>query len=189
MHSQGTSNARTTLRAAAVFLLTCTAGLPLLSGCSAPSQSTAATDAPHVLPADLDLISGQPWTGALTYLDYTSSKPTTIPCTMIIARIPDPDLAWEMRIGYPDEPHANSSNVLRIGAAGTTLDNETVLERTTMRDGAIRLVTKTTGTDADRKATFKFIYVLSPNSCSIQKLVCPEGESVFFERHIYRWVR
>lgn len=189
MHSQGTSNARTTLRAAAVFLLACTAGLPLLPGCSAPRQRTEATDAPHVLPADLDLISGQPWTGALTYLDYTSSKPTTIPCTMIIARIPDPDLAWEMRIGYPDEPHANSSNVLRIGAAGTTLDNETVLERTTMRDGAIRLVTKTTGTDADRKATFKFVYVLSPNSCSIQKLVCPEGESVFFERHIYRWVR
>ncbi len=79
---------------------------------------------PRVLPADLYTLTGKPWTGTLTYLDYTSKKPMEIRSTLTFSRVtaistaaptatPTPaEPSWTMNVGYTDEPHANSSNVV-----------------------------------------------------------------------------
>jgi len=50
------------------------------------SVSLYAQPAPHIEPADLQRLSGAPWKGSLTYLDYTSKKPVSIATTLVVTR-------------------------------------------------------------------------------------------------------
>jgi hypothetical protein len=171
-----------------------TASLALLTlGCAGPDHSapaSAPTAQPAALPADLDQLAGDTWTGSLTYLDYTTREPFTMPATLAVTRIPGAaDPSWTFRLGYPDEPRANSEHPITLSANGTLLDGETILERTPLPAGGIHLVTETDGEDDEHPARVRHEYDLSPNSCTIRKLVRPQGSPEFFERNTYRWTR
>lgn len=114
---------------------------------------------------DIKRLTGGPWRGTLTYLDYTKPVQTTIKSSLLMMRLPEhPDgaIAWEMSVGYADEPHANSG--------------ETV-------------VTEQDGQDDGRAARLRFVHLLGEKQCSIQKLVRLLPDGMFFERHIYQWSR
>lgn len=166
---------------------------PLTLGCAGPDKAppaSAPTARPAALAADLDQLAGEGWTGSLTYLDYTSRKPFTMPATLAVSRIPGAaDPSWTFRLGYPDEPRANSEHTITLTAGGSLLDGETVLERTPLPAGGIRLITETDGEDDHRPARLRHEYDLSPKSCTIRKLVRPQGSPEFFERNTYRWTR
>ena len=165
------------LCAALVLSLAACKGLPV-----APPPARA-------LPADLDLIAGPSWHGTLTYLDYQSGKPVSIRSTLLLTRLPGDAPRWELRLGYDDEPHANRAEVLAIDAGGRTLDGEAVVERTSLADGAVQVVTEADGEDDHRPARFRHVYVLGATRSSLQKLVRFAGTDTFFERNIYRWQR
>ena len=168
-------------------LLTSAGALP---GCTSSDHASAPLPAgPRVVAADLDQLVGAPWTGTLTYLDYTSKQPTTIRSTLTVVRLPPGQDGWDVRIGYSDEPHADSGEAVVLGDGGRTIRNETVTERTPLADGSVRIVTEEEGEDDRSPATIRHVYLLAPGQCSIQKLVRPAGRPEFFERNVYRWSR
>jgi hypothetical protein len=165
-----------------------------LVGCAATGASTgtAVTAGAVVTATDIDRLTGEPWKGTLTYLDYTSDVETTIKSSLLVARLPDrPNgaLAWDMRVGYADEPHANSGETILLARAGRVFRKGNVLERAVLSDGTVRLVTEQDGKDDGRAARLRFVYLLGEKQCSIQKLVRLPPDGAFFERHVYRWSR
>ena len=179
----------TTLRS----LATC-ACLAALVGCVATraAPGTAVNAGAVVSPTDIDRLTGLPWSGALTYLDYTSHVQTTIKSSLLMTRLPeqsDGAFAWEMRVGYADEPHADSGETAVLMRGGRVFRDGQVMERAVLSDGTVRVVTEQSGQDDNRAARFRFVYLLSEKQCSIQKLVRFTPEEAFFERHIYRWSR
>ena len=165
-----------------------------LAGCvaSRASRNTSVNTAVVVSPMDIDRLTGAPWAGTLTYLDYTSRAQTSIRSSLLMTRLPeqsDGNAAWEMRVGYANEPHANSAETAVLVRGGSVFREGQVMERSVLPDGTIRVVTEQDGEDDGRNARFRFVYLLGEKQCSIQKLVRFKTEEIFFERHIYRWSR
>lgn len=192
------------LRAAVVVLSLSIAAAVLLAthvGCSntpaatSPADIRAASpvgDGPRVLAADLDRLTGAPWRGTLTYLDYTSKKPTEIRSTLTFARVtPQPaEPSWTMSIGYTDEPQADSGEVVALQQRGRVLSEETIIERSELPDGrGVRFVAEAEGQDDRRDARIRHVYTITAHEFTLQKLVRFRGDSEFFERHVYRWTR
>lgn len=149
----------------------------------------ALPQAPAVRVEDLAQLTGAPWTGSLTYLDYRSNKKVSIASTLTVTRVPDDELSWVFEYQYPDEPKANSKQTVTIGEGGAVIDGEKVVERTVLDGGALKVVTEQDGSDDDRKALFRYTYLFGPSSFSIKKEVRPEGSAEFFERNQYSWKR
>lgn len=173
--------------------------LLLITGCTNTAKqepAPAAAAAARVTVADIDRLTGPQWNGTLTYKDYKSGKPTIIKSSLLVARqagagVGDP--AWEMKVGYADEPHANSGEKAVLSDGGRLFREETVLEREMLADGTVRFVTEQGGEDDNRPAKMRFVYLVGAKECSIQKLVRftdgGAGRGEFFERHVYRWSR
>lgn len=171
-------------------------GAVLLSLAAALACATAQRATPlllqpaaRALPADFDLLGGPLWRGTLTYLDYTSGKPTTIKSNLLVARLPGDAPVWEWRLGYDDEPKANRGETVTLAEEGRLFDGEVVVERTALPAGAIRVVTETDGEDDHRPARLRHVYTLSASAASLQKLVRFAGTGSFLERNVYRWTR
>ena len=168
--------------------------LAVLVGCAATrvTTNTVATETAVVAATDIDRLTGAPWRGTLTYLDYTSHVQTTIKSSLKMTRLPeqsDGANAWNMSVGYTDEPHANSGETAVLARRGRVFRGANVLERTILSDGLVRVVTEQDGEDDGRAARLRFVYVLGEKQCSLQKLVRLLPDGTFFERHIYRWSR
>lgn len=175
------------------------AGLTVLSlacGCgssdkpAAPKPFVPATSGPAARIEDLQLLTGEPWSGTLTYKDFTSSKPASIRSRAFVRRVEAPgDPTWELRMSYPDEPDAESTETMVLYNGGRVIGDEQVVERAELPGGAVRIVTERDGKDAGRQARLRRVFTLGPKEASIQKLVRYLGEGEYFERNIFRWTR
>lgn len=164
----------------------------LLAGCASTKPEPRTATSAIVTASDVDRLTGEPWTGTLTYLNYGSDSKSTIKSSLLVRRLPDQpggEHAWDMRVGYSDEPEANSGETAVLALAGDVFRDGLVLERAVLPDGSVRIVTEQDGQDDNRKARLRFVYLLGEKSCSIQKLVRFAPEEAFFERHIYEWTR
>jgi hypothetical protein len=158
----------------------------------AAAAPLAAQTPARLTPTDVDRLLGPRWEGILEYKDYSSGKQTTIKSTLDVTRGPalaNGSATWELRVGYNDEPNANSSETAVLSADGRTFRGEQVTERTLLPDGTLRLVTEQEGSDNNQPARFRFVYLLGKAAVSIQKLVRFGADEAFFERNIYRWGR
>lgn len=154
------------------------------SGAALREQAAAGLE-----PGDINRLTGTPWVGTLTYKDYTIGKPTTIESSFMVTPVPGDPAAWKFGYGYSKEPHADAEEVVRLSADGRTLGDERVIAVERVADGSLRFTTESEGDDDGRPSLFRFEHVLTPATLTRQKLVRFEGESEFFERHIYRWAR
>jgi hypothetical protein len=167
--------------------------IPFL-GCSSARSTSCETQRLLTLEQAFDklLPTSSTWKGTLTYLDYTSNKPTTIPSTFKLTQAADSSSAWNFAIGYDEEPHANSATRLELRDYGRVLQlgdtTETVLS--SIRQGnRVDITTQFTAADDNKPATIRKVYIISPNAFSMQKLVKFADQPDFFERHIYQWSR
>jgi hypothetical protein len=149
----------------------------------APAQT------PRVGAEDLRRLTGPSWKGTLVYLDYGSDRRVSIRSNLTVTRAPGAEAAWVFEYEYPDEPKANGRQTLKLGGGGTTIDDETIVERAALGGGALRIVTERRGKDNDRPALFRYTYLIGASSFSIRKEVRAEGASEFFERNCYSWTR
>jgi len=149
-------------------------------GCSTSARLTA---------ADVDALTGLPWIGTLTYLDYTSGTHTTIDSTLVVQRTSKTAAAWEFATGYSKEPRADSTEIVALSDDGRMLGDARVIQRDALADGGIFFVTESTGDDDHRASDFRLEHSITAHEYSRRKLVRFEGEPEFFERHIYRWKR
>jgi hypothetical protein len=140
-----------------------------------------------ISPEDLKGMEGS-WSGTLTYVDYSSNKPTKIRSDLKVTRTPKTG-EWIFEYLYPLEPKANSRTAISLSSDGRYFDEEEVIDRKTQPDGSISLITTKRGKDNGRNATFRRIFSVAPDSLSIRKEVNIDGTDTYFERNTYWWTR
>ncbi len=138
--------------------------------------------------SDLARLTGAEWKGNLTYRDYSSGKKTSIASNLTVRSGADA-LSWEFDFKYPDEPKANKKSTATLSPDGRTYDGETVIEKTKLNGGILKIVTTQPGTDNDKKAFFRYTYLIASSSFSIKKEVRYENTNEYFERNEYSWKR
>ena len=150
----------------------------VLSG-SAFSQSVVGT-------IDFKMATGS-WKGTLTYLDYTSGKPFTMPVNMVLS-VADREHVI-LSFDYPKEPKANGNDTIVIN--GSEINNAKVISKERMEDGGIKIVTEKEGVDGNdnRKAVLRHIYIISKNSFQNTKQVKFEGTDNWIKRNEYLFSR
>lgn len=145
--------------------------------------------APALTAKELTPLVGE-WKGTLTYLDYTSRHPYTMPADVTIRRLAAPGqlLLWNQ---YPNEPKANRADTLALGQQGRLLDHAPVTAKSRLADGSTQIVTECVGTDGNdhQKALIRHTYTLGRTLFVNRKDVRFDGSSEWVNRHEYRYTR
>ena len=144
--------------------------------------------APSVSVKDFKPALGK-WKGSLTYIDYSSGKPYTMPVNITISNYEKQGLILKME--YPNEPIANGSDTLFISADGTMLDKASVVSNKKIGNNIREIVTDRDGTDGNdyRKAVLRYIYTISKSKFICRKEVRFDGEEKFILRNEYNMNR
>jgi hypothetical protein len=151
--------------------------------------STAFAQSDAISRKDFERIRGD-WKGTLTYLDYSSGQPYTMPANISIARIGKTN-RFLFTNSYPDEPRANSADTVTVSKNGKQLGDEVVKSRKVLSDGTVEIVTEQAGTDGndDKAAIIRHTYSIGKTVFVIRKDVQFTGESAWINRHEYRYTR
>jgi len=130
------------------------------------------------------------WTGSLTYLDYTSGKPYTMPANINFQVNSQHNNQLIFQYVYPDEPKANGYDTLTISHNGTQLNNAIVTANTFIKN-LTTIVTEEKAIDGnDRKpAIIKHTYIISKDSFAIRKEVQFTGTTNWLLRNTYNFHR
>ena len=128
------------------------------------------------------------WEGSLTYLDYSSGKPYTMPANVAVKRI-DKTRSFIFFNIYPDEMSANSADTLHLSADGQFIGTARVKSRTKLANGMLEIVTEEAGLDGndDQPATLRLIYTISPTTFTRRKEVQFKGTTNWIKRHEYAY--
>ena len=81
------------------------------------------------------------WRGTLTYLDYTSGKPYTMPADIIFSFTEDQS-GLIRSYEYPNEPKANSKDTLLIEKNGTLFNKEKIATQKLTSSGDFTILTE-----------------------------------------------
>ena len=130
------------------------------------------------------------WEGSLTYLDYTTGKPYTMPANVAIKRIGQTN-RFSFSNSYPKEQSANTTDTLTISGDGRYIDTELVKERNVLTNGDIEIVTEEKGKDGNdnKSALFRHTYTVGKTQFTRRKEVQFEGEPNWIKRHEYTYQR
>ena len=128
------------------------------------------------------------WQGKLTYLDYSSGKPYTMPANIQIS-LTENKLGYIMGYEYPNEPHANSKDTTYI--KDKLFGEDKIVEFKKATNGAFTLVTEIAGEDGNdhKKAILRHTYTLKSNNYSVVKDVKFDGTDVWIKRNEYQFVK
>ena len=107
---------------------------------------------------DLDLIIGE-WQGTLTYIDYGSGSPYTMPVEATITAGKKNNLL-QIEMVYPNEPKANNSSKITISRDGKSINKQTIVSRLINASGEVEIITEDSGKDDNRQATIRHTYIL-----------------------------
>ncbi len=130
------------------------------------------------------------WKGTLTYLDYSSGKPYTMPADLKIRRIGNTSQYSFLNI-YPNEPKANSIDTFTISADGRSINKELIKSRKMLTKGNIEIVTEELGKDGNdnKEATIRHSYTFGKAKFKIIKEVQFISEQKWIKRHEYSYSR
>lgn len=136
---------------------------------------------------DFKKLSGS-WSGSLTYLDYKSGKPYTMPADLEVKRLGKNEQFLFSNI-YPNEKNANSTDTISISKDGKFIGKEVVKSRRKLFTGDIEIITEESGKDGNdnKPATFRHIYTLGSSTYTNRKDVQFTGETRWINRHEYTY--
>lgn len=140
-----------------------------------------------VTPADLEPLLGE-WTGSLTYVDYSSNKPYTMPANLTVSQGKS-EHQVSLMYTYPNEPKANSKGKIKISDQGKKLNNEMIVSREVLADGSVQVTTSYKGKDNNKEAMIKGVYVLGKAICVIRKEVKYDNSENWLKRNEYTFER
>jgi hypothetical protein len=150
-------------------------------------QDITGTSPDKVLPGDLSLIIGH-WEGTLTYLDYSSNKPYSMPANLVMK--PGRN-AFQLRGShvYPNEPKANTNFKLKLSKSGTKLNTKDITARKILPDGQVQIITKYEHKDGNegKMATNRITYTIGLDKYSVRKDVQFDGSTDWIMRNEYRY--
>jgi hypothetical protein len=138
---------------------------------------------------DFKLFEGN-WNGSLTYMDYSSNKPYTMPANINVKQIRKTNQLVFLNT-YPDEPKANSADTITISKDGKMLNKETVKSIQKLGDGNTEIITETTGVDGNdnKPALLRHIYIVGKKKFVIRKEVQFVGQTEWLKRHEYNYTK
>ena len=138
---------------------------------------------------DFENISGS-WHGSLTYLDYSSGRPYTMPANTEIKRIGKTN-KFAMAYIYPNETNANSIDTVAISSDGKYIDNALVKSRRRLPNGDIEIITEEPGKDGNdnKPATVRHIYIAGKKIFKKRKEVQFVGATEWINRHEYAFTK
>lgn len=140
-----------------------------------------------ISPNDLDIISGK-WSGTLTYLDYSTNKPFTMPANVSVERGKD-EYQIQLLISYPKEPNANSKDRINISKDGKLLNKNRVTSREILTTQGIKITTEYSGKDNRKKALIRNVYIFGPQQFVIRKEVKFYDSADWMMRNEYNFER
>lgn len=150
-------------------------------------QNNTNTSTGQVLSSDLALLLGH-WEGSLTYLDYSSNKPYTMPANLVVKQGKNEFQLKASHI-YPNEPKANSNFKFKISKNGTKLNKRNVISREILPEGQIQIHTEYLHKDGNEKkmAIIRNTYTMGLDTFSIRKDVQFEGSTDWIMRNEYKY--
>lgn len=130
------------------------------------------------------------WKGSITYLDYSSNKPFSMPANMIVGDFKKNDIIAYSMI-YPKEPSANALDTIFISKDGRSFNNEPVKSKRKISKDSLVIVTEISGTDGNdnKPAAIRHTYILGKSSYSFKKEVQFVGQTLWILRNEYKFVR
>ncbi|MEI8111309.1 MAG: hypothetical protein WCH59_09995 [Chitinophagia bacterium] len=137
----------------------------------------------QILLADLKPLEGN-WKGSLTYLDYSSGKPFTMPANITIRTFSEKK-GIIMQYIYPNEPHANGADTILL--TKDFLGDEKIASIKKSNPVAFLLITEKAGVDGNdnKMAQFRHTYRVTNNKLSIRKEVKFAGTEAWIIRNEY----
>jgi hypothetical protein len=132
------------------------------------------------------LIGG--WSGTLTYLDYTSNKPYTMPAELSVVQVGETN-NYIFNVSFPDEPRANSADTVSISGNGSELDGETVISKRLINDKTLEVVTEIMSVDGNenKAAAIRHTYSIGAEVFVIKKTVQFAGEKDWINRNEFNF--
>jgi len=120
---------------------------------------------------DIERILGT-WKGELTYVDYNSGNPYTMPCNVEIG---NKKKHRKLSFGYefPNEPKANYTGHLNFSKDGSRIDKKPIVSVLRNEEDSTTIVTEYAGKDGNdnNKANIRIFYLISNNSFGMRKEV------------------
>lgn len=152
-------------------------------------ESFSAT-AQKVTSTDLKILEGS-WIGTLTYLDYKSNQPYTIPANTTFQQSKDNPNIYLRSIGYSTEPHANQKDSMIISKDGTMLDDFKIISNKKLKDGSIEIIGEKNEADGNdnKPATIRRTFTINSTSFVNKKEVRFNGTGTWIVRHTYRFMK
>lgn len=138
-------------------------------------------------PTDFNVLMGE-WTGTLTYMDYSSSKPFTMPANLTVEQGKNENQLVLFN-SYPNEPHANSKDKIQISKDGSQVNNIDIKSVEAMPDGQIQIMTTYIGKDNKKRAQIRNVYNIGNSRFVIRKEVKFENSENWLVRNEYKYVR
>jgi hypothetical protein len=140
-----------------------------------------------VTPDDIKSLIGE-WTGSLTYIDYSSGKPYTMPANVAISEGKN-EYQLVLSYSYPKEPKANNKEKIKISSDGAQLNNHPVMSKQKLPEGQLEITTEYSGKDNNKAALIRNIYTLGEEVFIVKKVVKFENSEAWLERNIYSFTR
>lgn len=139
--------------------------------------------------SDIQLLLGD-WKGTLTYIDYSSNNPYTMPCEVVI-KAKKKNRKLYLYYTYPDEPKANSKGKLKISKDQFKLNGQPIIARSTLSDGTIQIITSFSNKDGNdrQKAMIRNIYIIGAEELIMRKEVQFEGTEKWLKRNEFNFKR
>ncbi|MBT8375503.1 MAG: hypothetical protein KJO22_01415 [Bacteroidia bacterium] len=150
-------------------------------------QSNSATTEKTITYDDIAIVLGD-WTGSLTYIDYSSNEPYTMPADVTVKQGKNKTKV-SLNFKYPNEPNANSQGKISISKKGDKMNNETIVSKRILSNEQLEIITEYKGKDNKKKALIKNTYILGSKQFVIRKEVKFENSNEWMMRNEYSFKR
>lgn len=140
-----------------------------------------------ISPDDLNMISGK-WKGTLTYTDYSTNKPFSMPANVSV-ELGKNEHEVQLLINYPKEPNANSKDKIKISKDGLLVNKTRVTSRELLTNREVKITTEYSGKDNREKALIRNVYIFGAKRFIIRKEVKFDGLADWLMRNEYNFVR
>ncbi len=120
---------------------------------------------------ELKVLAGD-WQGTLSYKDYTSNKPVSLPVQVNVSENMD-DRFLVLSYTYPQEPKANSVDTIFLSANGLRINDRPIVALRQLDSTMTLIVCERRGKDGNdnKPAVIRMSYTIGPEVFVIRKEV------------------
>lgn len=136
---------------------------------------------------DFEILLGD-WIGSLTYIDYSSKKPYTMPANLTVKQGKNKNQLILFFI-YPNEPKANNKDKIMVSKNGQKLNEKVVKSKQVLSKGQVEIITEYNGKDNNKKVIIRNVYILGSKQFVIRKEVKFESSDDWLKRNDYDFER